>query len=293
MTQPVTGTIYDLGYQRYDGARHGRAHSIHTLWSFSMRAAFGLDRGEQARRAPILVSVLVFLPALVQVGVASASGMLNFISYAGYLEITGLIIALFVASQAPELIVTDKQNGTLALYLSRPIRASDYALAKLGALASATMLLTLGPQMTLFLARVMLPDSPWAAFKSEWTKLLPILGASLVVSFFFAAVALALSSFATRRAFGSASVIAFFLLTPALSSLTQAIATGAIRRWSVMLNPILVISGYSRWLFDVEASRRSSVGRADLPGQSYLWVLLGVSAVAVLVLFSRYRKNET
>lgn len=292
MTQP-TGTIYDLGYQRYDGERRGRMHSIRTLWAFSLRAAFGMDRGEQARRAPILVSVLVFLPALVQVGVASATGMINFISYANYLEITGLIIALFVASQAPELIVTDKQNGTLSLYLSRPIRASDYAIAKLGALTTATVLLTLGPQITLFIARVLLPDSPWQALKDEWTKLFPILGSSLLVSFFFAAVALALSSFATRRAFGSASVIAFFLLTPALSSLTQAIATGAIRRWSVMLNPVLVISGYSRWLFDVEASRRSAVGRADLPGQSYLWVLLAISAVGVFVLLSRYRKNET
>ncbi len=288
----MSSAIYDLGYQRYAGVKHGRAHAVRTLVLFSLRAAFGMGRGEQARRVPILVAVIVFLPALVQIGVASATNMINFISYANYLEFTGFAIALFVASQAPELIVTDKNNGALTLYLSRPIKATDYAWSKLLALWAATAVLTLGPQLMLFTARVFLPASPWTAFKDEWMKLLPILGGSILVALFFAAVALALSSFAVKRAFGSASVIAFFLLSPALSSITQVISAGAIKRWAVMLNPVTVVSGYSKWLFEIEASRRSTVGRADLPGQAYLWVILAVSAIAIALLLSRYRKNE-
>jgi ABC-2 type transport system permease protein len=288
----MSSAIYDLGYQRYTGARHGRAHSIRTLWWFSVRAAFGMGRGEQARRMPVVVTALVFLPALVQVGVASATSMINFISYANYLEFSALAIALFVAAQAPELIVNDKQNGTLALYLSRPIRASDYALAKLAALTTATTVLTLGPMMVLFMAKVFLPESPWTAFKEEWTELFPIIGGSLLISLFFGAVALALSSYAVKRAFATASVIAFFMLTPALYAVAQSVTTGAVRRWSVMLNPVLVVSGLSRWLFELEASRRSAVGRADLPGSAYLWMVLAVIAVAAFVLFSRYRRNE-
>ena len=288
----MSSAIYDLGYQHYTGVRHGRGHSIRTLWWFSVRAAFGMGRGEQARRMPLLVTVIAFLPALVQIGVASASGMLNFISYGNYLEFSALSIALFVASQAPELIVTDKQNGTLSLYLSRPIKAGDYALAKLLALTTATGVLTLGPLLVLFVARVFLPASPWAAFKDEWTKLFPIVGGALLVSLFFAAVALALSSFAIKRAFASASVIAFFLLTPALYAVAQGVTTGAVRRWSVLLNPVLLVSGYAKWLFEIEASRRSAVGRADLPGQAYFWGVLAICAVSTFVLFSRYRKNE-
>ena len=289
----MSSAIYDLGYQRYDGVKHGRAHAVRTLIMFSLRAAFGMGRGEQARRVPILVGALVFLPALVQVGVASATSMLNFISYGNYLEFSGFAIALFVAAQAPELIVTDKNNGALTLYLSRPIKATDYAWAKLVALWAATVVLTMGPQLVLFTARVFLPESPWKAFKDEWTKLFPIVGGTLLVSVFFAAVALALSSFAVKRAFGSAAVIAFFLLSPALSSIAQVISTGDIKRWSVMLNPITVVSGFSKWLFELEASRRSAVGRADLPGQAYMWVILVVSAIAISLLLSRYRKNET
>jgi ABC-2 type transport system permease protein len=288
----MSSAIYDLGYQRYAGARRGRAHAIRTLWLFSARAAFGMGRGEQARRVPILVSVIVFLPALVQAGIASATGMISVISYANYLEFTGFAIALFVAAQAPELIVTDRQSGTLALYLSRPIRATDYALAKLAALATATTALTLGPQVVLFLARVFLPASPWEALKQEWTKLLPIVGGALLVSLFFAAVALALSAFAARRAFGTAAVIAFFLLMPAFATLAQVVTVGAVRRWSVMLNPVTVVSGYSKWLFEIEASRRSAVGRAELPGQAYFWVIVAACAVSALVLLWRYRRNE-
>ena len=288
----MSSAIYDLGYQKYAGAKFGRAHAIRTLIVFSLRAAFGMGRGEQARRVPILVAAIVFLPALVQIGIASATSQINFISYGNYLEFTAFAIALFVAAQAPELIVTDKNNGALTLYLSRPIKATDYAWAKLVALWAATVVLTLGPQIVLFVARVFLPESPWKAFKDEWTKLFPILGGSLLVALFFAAVAITLSSFAVKRAFGSAAVIAFFLLTPAFSSITQVVATGAIKRWSVLLNPTTVVSGFSKWLFEIEASQRSTVGRADLPGQAYMWVILAVCALAITVLLSRYRKNE-
>lgn len=288
----MTSTIYDLGYQRYSGVRFGRMHAVRTLFIFSARTAFGLGRGERSRLIPLLVLVLVFLPAVVQIGVASAAGMVNIISYANYLEFTAGLLALFVAAQAPELLVTDKSNGTLALYLSRPIRASDYAWAKLGALAAALLLLTLGPQLMLFGGRVLIQAEPWTAFKAEWTKLFPILAGTLLVSTYFASIALAISSFAKKRAFASAGVIAFFLLTPAVSAMVRVIATGDLRRYAALLNPVHLVTGFSKWLFDVEAARRSTVARVDLPGETYLFVVLATCVIGALVLLARYRKNE-
>lgn len=288
----MTSTIFDLGYQRYTGERLGRAHAVRELVWYSWRAAFGIGRGEQARRLPVIIGALVFVPALVQIGVASQTGMTNFISYANYLEFVTFMLALFAAGQAPELLVTDKQNGTLALYLSRPIRANDYALAKLAALTAAMVTLIFVPQLALFLAKVFLAESPLASFKLYWAELFPIVGGTLLVSLFIAAVALALSSFAMKRAYGSAAVIAFFLLTPALSAVLRAIAFGDVRRYAVLLNPVWLISGFSRWLFEIEASRRSTVGRSDLPGQAYLWVLLAAALCGVVVLLLRYRDER-
>ncbi len=288
----AAGTIYDLGYQRYTGSRLGRLNAIRTLFAFSLRTAYGLGRGERSKLIPGAVLLIVFLPAIVQVGVASTVGRSEFINYAGHLQFTAFLLALFTAAQSPELIVTDRQHGVLSLYLSRPLTGSDYALAKLAALVGAMLVLTLGPQLFLFLGKVFMVTSPWAAFKLEWRKLLPIAGGTFVTSLFMASIGLALSSLAGRRAYASASVIAFFLLMPAASTLIRSLATGDVRRYTVLANPILLITGFANWLFDIEAKRRSILGRADLPGKAYLYTILAVCAVCMTILWSRYRRSE-
>ena len=163
----TAGAIYDLGYQRYSGVRHGRGYAFRTLLLFSFRSAFGLGRGERAKLLPVVVAGIVYLPAIIQIGLASASNMTQVLNYADNLEFTGFLLALFAAAQAPELIVTDRQQGMLSLYLSRPLRGVDYALAKLAALTGAMLVLTLGPQLVLFLGRVFLSDKPWPTFVTE------------------------------------------------------------------------------------------------------------------------------
>ena len=133
----AAGTIYDLGYQRYGGQRLGRNNAIANLIRYSFRAAFGMGRGSKAKLLPMIVTGVVFLPAFVQVGIASASGRPELVNYAGQLNFTAFLLALFVAVQAPELVVTDKQQGVLSLYLSRPLTATDYAMSKMFALTGA------------------------------------------------------------------------------------------------------------------------------------------------------------
>ena len=288
----TAGAIYDLGYQRYTGVRHGRGYAFRTLLLFSFRSAFGMGRGEKAKSLPVLVAAIVYLPALIQIGVASASNMTQFLNYADNLEFTAFLLALFAAAQAPELIVTDRQQGMLSLYLSRPLRGVDYALAKLVALTGAMLVLTLGPQLMLFLGRVFLSDKPWPTFVTEWPKLFPILGGTVMVSLFFAAIGLGLSSRASRRGYASASVISFFLLMTAMSSMIQVVASGNVKRYAVLANPTLLVKGYTSWLFEIEALRRSAVGRADLPGAAYLGVMAAVTALAVALLLNRYRRGD-
>ncbi len=288
----AAGAIYDLGYQRYGGTRFGRSYSLRILIAYSFRAAFGIGRGEKAKMMPVLVAALVFMPALIQIGVASAAGMSQMIHYADHLEFTAFLLALFAAGQAPELIVADKQHGVLSLYLSRPIRSTDYAWSKIFALFAATMVLTLGPQLVLFLGKIFIAKEPWKAFVDEWVKLFPILGGSLLVSLFIASIGLALSSLTTRRGYATAAVISFFLLTAAFSQIVQAIGFGGMERYAVLGNPAQLISGFAGWLFEIEARRRSGVGRAALPGTYYLWTMLVVTALAIAIFLRRYRKVD-
>jgi ABC-2 type transport system permease protein len=288
----AAGTIYDLGYQSYSGPRHGRLYAIRTLIRYSFETAFGVGRADKAKTMPTLIVALVYLPALVQVGIASLAGPQALIRYSDFLEYSMLLIALFAAAQAPELIVSDKQQGVLSLYLSRPFKATDYAVAKLIALVLAMLVITLGPQLVLFTGRIFVSASPLAALKTEWTKLFPILGGTVMASIFVASIGMLLSSFATRRGYATASVIAFFLLAPALVEMFRSVTTGSIRRYTVLVHPVYLVTGFSNWLFDIEALRRSAVGRADFPGQYYLFVMLGVSVACSTALLRRYRRLD-
>ena len=297
MAEPrAAGAIYDLGYQRYAGRKLGRANAIWQLVVYSFKAAFGVGRGPRARLAPTIVSVIIFVPAIGQVAVASLTGQAALISYSGYLEFTTFLIALFTAAQAPELVVPDRQNGVLTLYLSRPLRGTDYALAKLGGIVLAMLVLTLTPQLFLFVAKVFISDSPWTAFTAEYGKLLPILGGTLGVSVYTGSIGLGISCLASRRAYANAGVIAYFLLVPAATTIFHNFATGDVKRYSVLAHWGWLITGFSNWLFDIQAKGaqlRSVVARAELPGTAYLWTVLAISACFTTVLILRYRRSET
>jgi ABC-2 type transport system permease protein len=287
----AAGTIYDLGYQRYGGARLGRNHAIANLLGYSFKAAFGVGRGARAKILPFFVLAIVFLPAIVQVGVASATGQPDFVNFAGFLQFTAFSIALFAAAQAPELIVTDKQQGVLALYLSRPITARDYAFSKMFALTGAMLVLTLGPQLFMFLGKVFLSATPLDMLQREYPKLGPIIGGTLMTSLFVAGISLAVSSLAARRAFATAAVIAVFMLLPAATEIVRSLTIGPVRKYARLGNPIVIVTGFTNWLFDVQANRRSIVSRLDLPGQAYLYMMIVVIVLSVALLVQRYRRH--
>jgi ABC-2 type transport system permease protein len=288
----AAGTIYDLGYQRYHGARLGRRHAIKTLMAYSLRTAFGVGRGPRARIVPFIVTALVSLPAIVQMGIASFMGSGDMISYSGHLEFTALLLAIFTAAQTPEMLVSDRQYGVMSLYLSRPMSGSDYIGAKLAAIVGAMLVLTLGPQLFLFAGKVFASATPWTAFLDEYRKLAPIVGGTFLVSCFLGSIGLAISSIFTRRGFASAAVIGFFLLLPATSALVRSFATGDVKRYVVLANPTYLMMGFVNWLFDIEAKRRSVIGRADIPGATYFYTVVGVCVLCSVFLWLRYRRSE-
>ena len=293
MAEPrAAGTIYDLGYQQYRGERLGRANAIRSLFIFSFRTAFGLGRGSRSKVIPVIVIAIVSLAALGMIFMAASMGQTSIINYAAHLSYTAFFLALFAAAQAPELIVTDRQHGVLSLYLSRPMSGTDYAIAKMCALVAALLVITLGPQLLLFGGKVFLSATPSAAFKDEYRKLAPIVGGMFMTSCFMASIGLGIGSLASRRAYATAAVIALFLIMPAASSIIRTAATGDVKRYAILANPMMLINGFAVWLFNVEAKRRSAIGRADLPGTAYLYAILVVCVVGMTIVWTRYRKSE-
>ncbi len=300
----AAGTIYDLGYQHYDGPRYGRWHAIRTLTSFSFKAAFGRGRGTKAQIIPLIVMLLLFLPVAVQVAIASATGNLAVINYAQYMAGVTFFLALFTAAQAPEVIVTDRQYGVLSLYLSRSLSSIDYISAKLFAFTGALICLTTGPQLLLFFGKVLASPTPWQQFTSDYQTLWPIIGGTVLAACYMSFIGLALAAFSARRSYAAASVMAFFVLMPALANIARVIITvPENKRYTTLANPFMVMQGFANWLFDVQANARPVIGpgaRAlrrppqfpPLPNEYYLYVLVGTCFVALILLLLRYRRTE-
>jgi ABC-2 type transport system permease protein len=180
--EAAAGTIYDIGYRNYEGARLGRGYAFRTLYVHSLRAAFGLGRGGRALIFPWALFLFICFPAAVTVMVAGLTGgmMNNLIDYHEIFSYTSWLLALFCAAQAPELVSRDQHNRVLPLYFSRPLPKTDYALAKLLAMWTAVGILVFTPLLIMLIGRLGLPADFGAAVKSESKDFLPLLGTPLV-----------------------------------------------------------------------------------------------------------------
>lgn len=289
----TAGAIYDLGYQKYDGQRLGRGNAIRTLIGYSFRTTFGLGRGERAKAIPAIAFALIFIPVIIQIAIAAASGRRDMVDYTQFVQFIAPLIALFAASQAPELVVMDRHYGVLPLYLARALRPADYVLARFAAFTAALLVLTLLPELLLFAGSILVSDTPWRALVEDRGRVLPIVASTTLIAAWVAAVALALASLAAKRAYGSAAVIAFFLVLPAVAGIAQNIVSGDARRYTVLGNPLVTMVGYSNWLFEVQARRGSMLGRAALPGEYYFYVMTATLVLAIALLLVRYRRTQS
>ena len=137
---PATGAasvIHDLGYRRYDGPRLGRPQIVRALAWHSFRSAFGLGRGAKAKIVPLVALVALCLPAVVN-AFAMSRGNPRVVDYDTYTSaLRDLVMTVFVAVQAPELVSRDLRSRVLPLYFARPIKTIDYPLAKYLAFTAA------------------------------------------------------------------------------------------------------------------------------------------------------------
>jgi ABC-2 type transport system permease protein len=149
-TAAQTGNIYDLGYRGYDGERLGRSYAIVSLYLYSLRAIFGLGRSAWAKVFPFGLAAIALIPASVQLAIAAiAPADLELIKPESYFEFVQVIVALFCAVSAPEIIGRDQRHHTLPLYFSRSLSRADYVSSKLAALATALFAVLALPQFLL------------------------------------------------------------------------------------------------------------------------------------------------
>lgn len=285
------GTIYDIGYRHYAGPRLGRRGAITAVIGAGLRAVFGLGRSGRSKVIPWGAVILAALPAIVAVAIRVLAGdLIELYSYANYVWGVGALLPIFVAAQAPELVVNDIRHQVLPLYFSRPMSRLDYVGAKLAALTLGLLSLTLLPVLILFVGRLLAADDVVGALGDEGAALPGIVGSGVLHAVVLASLGLAICSLAARRAYAAGAVLAVFLIGGAISEVFSGPAGFA--DVAPFFNPLAILDGAREWLFGGSVAE-SPVGRADLPLVIYglATLVLGLGSWAVLAI--RYRRIST
>jgi ABC-2 type transport system permease protein len=137
----------------------------------------------------------------------------------------------------------------LQLYLSRPLRKSDYALAKLASLATATFLLFAIPMLIMFLGMAFSTDTGVGGVFDEVGGFAQGLLAAAIHAALLTALGLPLASLTGRRVFASGMIIALFLLTTPISGALREFGSGAMENLAGLLDPSSLLNGVDQWLF--------------------------------------------
>lgn len=288
--ESATGAIYDLGYQGYDGPRLGRRAAFWTLFGASLRAAFGLGRSGRAKIAPWGLTAIMVIPAAIagaiQAMVPTAPTPFN---YNNYLYELQPILSLFVAAQAPELVSSDQRNHVLSLYFSHALSRTDYALAKLTALAAALFLLAMAPLLVILVTGILVSADLPAAIGDQVGNLPQVLGSPLIHAIPLAAVSLAIASWTPRRAYATGAIIALFLVSAAVGGILAEAGRGRLSEVAPLINPFVLLDGTRDWLVGATIPD-SPVRDAHLALPVFGALTLLVAALGIAAVLWRYRR---
>lgn len=281
--------IHDLGYRRYEGGREGASAAWRALFWQGFRAMFGLGRGAKTKLVPVFVIVVSHLPALAMVAAASAAQGMVPVRY-GRIVIGALpLIMLFAAAQTPEILSRDQQHRVLPLLLTRDITRFSYASARYAALVLALFFVALGPMLLLYIGEIGGAPVPSAVFTVMGTRIFPILAQATLTAVAIGGIAAALAAWTPRRAYATAAIIGFFLVTAAMSSALDDIA-GVPRRITELVSPVGALSTQAMLFFGETTRRMERLKPLSLPVHAAL--MSGIGMVGASVLWLRIRRVD-
>jgi ABC-2 type transport system permease protein len=288
-TATPTTSIYDLGYQPYDGPRLGRRYAVTSLFFYSLRAVFGIGRPLLSKAFPMGLAILALIPALVQLAIAAIAPLdLEFVRPEEYFSFVLIVLALFCAVVAPEIVGRDQRNRTLPLYFSRALSRADYVTAKWTALVVGLAGVLALPQLILLAGNAVATEDLVGYLGDNLDLLAPILAGSLTVAVVMSSISLAIASQTSKRAIATGAVVAYFVIFTALGSILVETTTGDVQRYVVLLSPANVLDGSVYWFFDAPPPFDSDLEKAGRPGYVYFLAAIGYTAVSLGGLYRRY-----
>ncbi|MDZ7674656.1 MAG: hypothetical protein U5K30_06280 [Acidimicrobiales bacterium] len=210
-----SGAVYDRGYRPFEGTLGGRRAARAAVYRASLRRAVGLRRSWRQKLFPWFLLAVASVPAVVWVGVAyitrgTPAEAVEIITYREYLGVSTALL-VFVAFAAPDVLCPDRRHRTLPLYFARPLTGTDYAVAKVGAIATLVFAFSFLPQVVLYVGQLLVSDGAFEYFGNNLEVLWKIPVATVAFSAYFSLLACAIASLTTRRIIAAATLLILLL----------------------------------------------------------------------------------
>jgi ABC-2 type transport system permease protein len=295
--QESTGSIYDLGYQGYDGPRLGRIAVAAALLRQTLAGAYGIGRGGRAKIIPFGLAALALLPAVLAVGIGAlirqagappeAIDEASPIRHETYQSLTATLVVLFCAAQAPEMFGRDQRYGVLPLFFSRSIGREDYALARLGGLAVAILLLMIAPHVVLLFGEVFAASDPISGLADEIGEVPRWLAVCAIAAGVYGGVSGVISAWTPRRAYATATIIAAFVVPQIVALIASELAARDLARLLILASPPDLVDGANAAIFGVIADS-PAVAASGFSGPVFVGAAVIVGAACVGLVVRRY-----
>lgn len=301
--QPTTastsryGEVFDRGYQHYHGERLGRSGAIKALIGYSIRRALGIKKKWTAKIIPFLLYAAAFLPTIIIIGIRAfiaprsqqiAAGF----NYSTLYTSLSVILLIFAAMSAPEMLCDDRRENTLALYFSRPITRTDYVISKVAALGILMSTLALIPALILFLANTLLASSPLQYLSDNAGDIWRIIVTGIVLSIFYAAIGLVIAAFTNRKGIAAAIYIGLILIEGGVVEAIYSAMNSSNRDYLALIDLAQIPTGIYTWLLGTNSTSSNGIGSAALKGWTYLIPVAVVLAFSYFVMHQRYLMEQ-
>ena len=286
------GQVFDLGYRRYEGPREGRARARKALFVNGVRTCFGLGRGAWAKVLPILFLLTLMAPAAVLAALAGLLGdlfmdALDLPGAGDYYSIVWVILMLFAAIIAPDLLCPDRRDGVINLYLVRPLSAEDYVISRWLAFFAVSLVFIYSGQALLLAGLALGAGSPTDYLRDNWLDIPRSIASGAAIAAVTTTIPLAAASLTTRRAYAALAVIALFFTSLTVSGILLG-EVEQVGSWARLIDFGGITLQVNDLIFD-----QYDDGDSRLPPVVAVAWWAVVVAVPAFILWWRYRRLVT
>jgi ABC-2 type transport system permease protein len=258
-----------------------------------------MGRGGRAKVLPwffiSLLGIIGLIMAIVagaaeRLGGPGAAERLNLPSHSDFYSIASIILFVFAALVGPELLCRDRREGTINLYLVRPLTATDYIFSRWFAFLVVMLATAWLPQLILFLGLTAGDPVPAAYFRKHWLDVPRFLVAGLVMAVYATTLSLLTASFTTRRAYASVFLVGLFVITAPFTAGMAQEMKGAGGQWMSAFNLTNIPLFVNDLIFGEFSEMTEDAPARTLPARVLVaWYLVWTAGPGAL-LWWRYRR---